>query len=108
MSIIQFLVIIADNAGRFLAVVLLVLQLTASSGTFPNELAPKFLQKLHALLPMTYTVQGFRTIISTGNYDILLRDIITLSVYLVISIILTILIFSLYIKKQTRLEKTLQ
>ncbi|MBP0724462.1 YhgE/Pip domain-containing protein [Bacillus sp. RG28] len=105
MSIIQFLITIGDNAGRFIAVILLVIQLTASSGTFPYELSPNFLQKLHALLPMTYSVQGFRTIISTGNYNILLHDILILTIYLVLSIMLTILVINVGVKKRTSLEK---
>ncbi|MFB8733843.1 hypothetical protein ACEQPO_07680 [Bacillus sp. SL00103] len=53
--------------GRFIAVIILVLQLAASAGTFPLELAPKFFQVIHSLLPMTYTINGFRTIIASGD-----------------------------------------
>lgn len=105
MSIILFLVITLDNAGRFLAIVLLVLQLTSSAGTFPIELTPQFLQTLHSLLPMSYSVQGFRAIISTGDYHLLRTDMVALTLYLVSAIILTILMLSLFLKKRERLEK---
>jgi putative membrane protein len=108
MSIILFLVMAADNAGRLLAIVLLVLQLTSSAGTFPIELTPKFFQTLNSLLPMSYTVQGFRAIISTGDYHLLRKDLLALSIYLVISIVLTIILLKLLHKKQTKLENVKQ
>ncbi|MGG3470520.1 YhgE/Pip domain-containing protein [Neobacillus pocheonensis] len=105
MSIILLLVIALDNAGRFLAIVLLVLQLTSSAGTFPIELTPKFLQTMHSLLPMSYTVQGFRAIISTGDDQILRSDVTALVIYLVAAVILTLLVIRVLLKKGTRAEE---
>ncbi|MBD2872420.1 YhgE/Pip family protein, partial [Paenibacillus arenilitoris] len=68
MMIIQFLVASMNNPGRFIAVILLILQLTSSAGTFPIELVPGWLQKLSPLLPMTYAVAGLRDIISGGDF----------------------------------------
>ncbi|WP_442600340.1 YhgE/Pip family protein [Neobacillus sp. D3-1R] len=99
MSVILFLVILLDNAGRFMAIILLVLQLTSSAGTFPIELTPPFFQTIHSLLPMWYTVQGFRTIISTGDYHLLQSDVMALTVYLVLSILLTIITLRFMHKK---------
>jgi putative membrane protein len=104
MSIILFLVTLADNAGRFLAIILLVLQLTSSAGTFPIELTPKFFQTIHSLLPMSYTVQGFRSIISTADYQLLKSDLVPLTIYLAVTVILTILIMKKMLRKQTKLE----
>jgi len=105
MSIILLLVIALDNAGRFLAIVLLVLQLTSSAGTFPIELTPKFLQTMHSLLPMSYTVQGLRAIISTGDNQILRSDVTALVIYLVAAVILTLLVIRLLLKKGTKVEE---
>jgi putative membrane protein len=102
MSIIQFLATAADHAGRFVAVILLVLQLTASSGTFPNELTPVFLQRIHGLLPMTFTVQGFRAVISTGDHEVLFSDFLSLVPYLILSIILTLLVMRMLVHRQTK------
>lgn len=68
MMIIQFLVASMGNPGRFIAVILLIFQLTSSAGTFPIELVPGWLQKVSPFLPMTYSVAGFRDIISSGDY----------------------------------------
>ncbi|KRE47866.1 YhgE/Pip domain-containing protein [Paenibacillus sp. Soil522] len=69
MMIIQFLVASMGNPGRFVAVILLIFQLTSSAGTFPIELVPGWLQKVSPFLPMTYSVAGFRDIISSGDYS---------------------------------------
>lgn len=66
MSIVLTLVVALDNVGRFLAMVLLVLQLGGSGGTFPIPLTNGFFQFIHLLLPMTYSVYGFRQAISNG------------------------------------------
>ncbi|RIV17616.1 YhgE/Pip domain-containing protein [Alicyclobacillaceae bacterium I2511] len=63
LAIVQFFVAAFANPGRFLAVVLLVLQLTTSAGTFPVQVIPPFLQPFNVWLPMTYTVDGLRAII---------------------------------------------
>ncbi|SDJ35208.1 YhgE/Pip domain-containing protein [Salimicrobium halophilum] len=48
------------NIGRFLAVLLLVLQIGTSAGTFPIELSGTLFQKLHEFSPMTYSIKGLR------------------------------------------------
>ena len=67
-GIIQLLVTTLENPGRFIAIILLILQLVTSAGTFPNELIPEKLQIFNDLLPMAYSVRGFREVISTGNF----------------------------------------
>ncbi|OMF20484.1 hypothetical protein BK133_29120 [Paenibacillus sp. FSL H8-0548] len=69
MMIIQFLVATLGNPGRFIAVILLILQLTSSAGTFPIELVPDWMQKISPFMPMKYTVAGFRDIVSSGNFS---------------------------------------
>jgi len=69
MMLIQFLVTTLQNPGRFLAIVILIFQLTSSAGTFPLELIPTWLQKVTPWLPMTYSVAGLKDVISSGNYD---------------------------------------
>jgi putative membrane protein len=66
---------LGSGAGRFLTIVLLVLQLTSSAGTFPLELVPKLFQSLNPFLPMTYAIDGLRSIISTGDQATAWRDL---------------------------------
>lgn len=66
MSIVSFLSIALDNVGRFLAMLLLVLQLGAAGGAFPILLSSGFFQAVNPLMPMTYSIYGFREAISSG------------------------------------------
>ena len=66
MSIVSLLVIVLDNPGRFLTMVLLVLQLGSSEGTFPIQTANGFFQAVNPLVPMTYSIRALRQAISGG------------------------------------------
>lgn len=67
LAIVQLLVSVLGDSGRFVAILILILQLTTSAGTFPLELLPKSLQVFNQWLPMTYSVQGFRAAISSTD-----------------------------------------
>ncbi|WP_010192235.1 YhgE/Pip domain-containing protein [Bacillus sp. m3-13] len=66
-ALVQFLVTTLGDPGRFVAILILILQLTTSAGTFPLELIPNALQPFNLLLPMTYSVSGFKAVISSGD-----------------------------------------
>lgn len=66
MAIITFLVIMLDNIGRFIAMLLLVLQLGSSGGVFPIVLSSGFFQFMNPFMPMTYSIRAFREAISSG------------------------------------------
>lgn len=56
--------------GRFISVLLLCLQITTAGATFPIETTSKFLQFLHPLLPLTYTINAFRSLIAGGSVSL--------------------------------------
>lgn len=66
MAIVMFLSMTFDNPGRFFAMVLLMLQLGGSGGTFPMQVTMKFYNVIHWYLPMTYSILGLRDSISGG------------------------------------------
>lgn len=59
--------VFGDDIGRFIAVVLMILQLTSCSGSYPIHLQNSFFQFLEPIFPMTYAVNGFKGIISIGT-----------------------------------------
>ncbi|MFS0891532.1 YhgE/Pip family protein [Peribacillus frigoritolerans] len=67
LSLAQMLCTIFGKIGQIIGFILLLLQIGGSSGTFPIALAPPFYQHIHAFLPMTYAIKGFRDLISIGN-----------------------------------------
>ncbi|WP_152395129.1 YhgE/Pip domain-containing protein [Paenibacillus guangzhouensis] len=93
MFIVQGLVTALGNPGRFAAIVILILQLTTCGGTFPVELTPKFYQMLGAWLPMTYTVNGFKAIISMGDHAMMWHNVGILSIFAAIFLVLTFVFF---------------
>ncbi|AVP64282.1 YhgE/Pip domain-containing protein [Clostridium botulinum] len=97
--IIYTLVSLFGNVGKALGVILLVLQISASGGTFPIEVTPGFFQRINPLLPFTYAVSGMREAVGGVIEGILLRDIVILLIYFTLSILLALLL-------KKKLEKT--
>ncbi|MBT2688949.1 YhgE/Pip domain-containing protein [Bacillus sp. ISL-47] len=99
-SLIQFLVTVFGDPGRFAAIIILILQLTTSAGTFPLELIPNALQPINAYLPMTYSVSGFKAVISSGNFDFLQENAVILLLFTALFIAGTFIYFTAMYKKR--------
>lgn len=52
--------------GKFIALVILVLQLVTAGGTFPWQTIPEPLHPLHQVLPLSYVVSGLRHLLYGG------------------------------------------
>lgn len=99
LSIVQFLVTTMDNPGRFIGIIILILQLTTSAGSFPLELIPTALQPIHNLLPMSYSVSGFKAVITSGDYAHMWNQAFILIGYMVVMMIGTIAYFAMKVRK---------
>ena len=64
----MFIILFGTAAGRVISLVLLMLQLSSSGGTYPVETTPEFFQILHPWMPASYVVTGLRQLI-TGGID---------------------------------------
>ncbi|TCO53040.1 YhgE/Pip domain-containing protein [Actinocrispum wychmicini] len=69
--------------GKFLGLVLLILQLISSGGTFPWQTLPDVLYPLHSVLPMGYVVDGMRHLLYGGSVSTVWKDLLVLAAYLV-------------------------
>lgn len=69
-AIMQMLMAAFGFPGKFVAIILLMLQLTACAGTFPIQTTPDFFQAINPFMPMTYVVQGMRQIMTGLDYGI--------------------------------------
>ncbi|HDR8064749.1 YhgE/Pip domain-containing protein [Bacillus thuringiensis] len=99
-ALIQCLVTAFGDAGRFIAIITLIMQLTTSAGTFPLELIPKFLQPFNAWLPMTYSVSGLKAVVSSGDFDFMWQNIGMLMIFIVVLSLGTIASLTLMHKRQ--------
>ncbi|HEP1483026.1 TPA: YhgE/Pip domain-containing protein [Streptococcus pyogenes] len=68
MALVTALVGWDDRYGSFVSLVMLLLQVGSSGGSYPIELSGAFFQKLHPFLPMTYVVSGLRQTISLSGH----------------------------------------
>ncbi|POH71788.1 YhgE/Pip family protein [Arthrobacter glacialis] len=64
----MFIIVFGTATGRVVSLVLLMLQLSSSGGTYPVETTPGFFQALHPFMPATYVVSGLRELM-TGGID---------------------------------------
>ncbi|MEC2865315.1 phage infection protein [Bacillus thuringiensis serovar kyushuensis] len=99
-ALIQCLVTAFGDAGRFIAIITLIMQLTTSAGTFPLELIPKFLQPFHAWLPMTYSVSGLKAVVSSGDFNFMWQNIGMLMIFIVVLSLGTIASLTLMHKRK--------
>ena len=88
-NIIYALSLTFKHIGKALCVILVILQIPGSSGTYPIEMTPAFFQKLHPLLPFTYGVNAMREAIA-GFYGSNFRSdlLILLLCYVPISLLI--------------------
>ncbi|MFE6707981.1 YhgE/Pip family protein [Bacillus thuringiensis] len=101
-ALIQCLVTAFGDAGRFIAIITLIIQLTTSAGTFPLELIPKFLQPFNAWLPMTYSVSGLKAVVSSGDFNFMWQNIGMLMIFIVVLSLGTIASLTWVHKRQFR------
>ena len=97
----RFLLVQLRDVGKFLAILLLILQLTFCGGTFPMELVPDFFNVLNPFMPMTYSVNALKEVISGNDYGYLTQNIVVLA-----AIALAFLVLNL-VSSKIRLGKLL-
>ncbi|WP_414672070.1 YhgE/Pip family protein [Lactiplantibacillus pingfangensis] len=89
MFIVMFLSMLFDNPGRFVAMVLLMLQLGGSGGTFPMEITNHFFNVIHPFLPLTYSILAFRQSLTGGwGNGTFVSSIVILAIFAIVSLIL--------------------
>ncbi len=81
LSIVYTLVSVFGDTGKAMAIVLLVLQIAGSGGTYPVALLPDFFQTIHPFLPFSYAVDLMREAVGGIVWERVYRDIIFLSIF---------------------------
>ncbi|MEJ9256576.1 YhgE/Pip domain-containing protein [Bacillus wiedmannii] len=90
--IVYSLVSIFGNVGKSMAIILLVLQVAGSGGTFPIQMTPAFFQAIYPFLPFTYAISAIRETVGGMLWDIVTRDLLVLSAFVVIMIVAALLL----------------
>lgn len=92
-AVIQFLhLAFGFLVSKGLSVFLIILQISSAGGTFPAELCGGFFQTIHPYLPFSYTIDGFREVLSGGSLSGLIFDVGHLAFFAVILFALSLLV----------------
>ncbi|MFI6577169.1 YhgE/Pip family protein [Nocardiopsis sp. NPDC050513] len=86
---VQYLNVRFNAAGRVVALVLLVLQLTSAGGTYPIETSPGFFQAVGPFLPLHWAVTAMRQLLGGGDMSIVWSAFGVMSLWLVVPLLLT-------------------
>jgi putative membrane protein len=83
-ALIQGIVALLGSPGKLVVLILLVLQLVSSGGTFPWQTTPEPLHVVHQLLPMGYVVTGMRHLIYGADLSMIVPTLAGLLGYTVL------------------------
>lgn len=83
-TVVYTLISLFGNIGKALAVVLLVLQIAASGGTFPIQVTPAFFQTIYPLMPFAYAIGAMREAVAGLIMSKYLADLGKLAIFFAI------------------------
>ena len=84
--LIYSLVLAFGDVGKALAVVVVVIQIAGSSGTYPIELLPEFFQKVYIFFPFPYAINAMRECIAGMFENDYVIYLLQLSVFVLVSL----------------------
>lgn len=84
LAIVEFLIETFGDIGKFIALIILVLQLAAAGGTFPIETVTKGFRWLHPLLPMTYTINLLKESLVSVENNLLTQNMLYVFIIFII------------------------
>jgi putative membrane protein len=108
MIIVYSLTSALGNAGKSLAIIILVLQITATGGTFPVQILPPFFQAIHPFLPLTYAIGALREVIGGVLWSSYWYNIVILALFPLLTFVVTLIIKEKLNKRAQWSEKKLK
>lgn len=106
-NIIFALAITFKHIGKAVAVLLVILQIPGSSGTYPIEMMPDFFRKLHPLMPFTYGINAMRECVAGYYGHIYLENMIALVVFIILALFVGLVIRPLILNLNNMFDKEL-
>lgn len=98
MALVTLLSTVCGKIGEFILLVFMVINLGGSAGTYPLETSSAIFKVIHPFVPFTYSVDGFRKVISMSNVSVSNEIIVFIGIIIICSV-LTILVYNHRIKK---------
>ncbi len=107
-NIIYTLTVSFGDIGKAISVVLLVIQVAGTGGTFPIEVAPRFFRIVYPMLPFTHSMAALRETVG-GLYGMdYWLDLAKLGIFLVLSLILGLVLRKPVIRLNNRFSEKLE
>ena len=91
-NIVYTLTVSFGDIGKAVAVVLLVMQVAGSGGTFPIETLPKFFQMLYPFLPFPHAIDAMHAAMAGSYGNEYLLDMVYLALFLIPSLLLGLML----------------
>ena len=106
--LIYALVLAFGDVGKALAVVIVVLQIAGSSGTYPIELLPEFFQKVYIFFPFPYAINALRECVAGVYENDYLIYLLQLSLFIVVALAIGIWIRKPFAPVNHYMEKRME
>ena len=106
-NIIYALSITFKHIGKAVSVILVIIQIPGSAGTYPIEMTPVFFQRLHPLLPFSYGIGAMRECIAGFYKNNYAKDLLTLLLFLLLAFFIGLLLRPLLMNLNHLFDKRL-
>ncbi|SDB52797.1 putative membrane protein [Pseudobutyrivibrio sp. YE44] len=90
--LIYSLVVTWGDVGKALSVVIVVIQIAGSSGTYPIELLPDFFKKMYIFFPFPYAINAIRECLCGMYHYDYLKYLACLGIFMVVALVIGLLI----------------
>lgn len=101
-NMIYFFIILLDDIGKFFAIMLLIIQISSSAGTFPIETTPEIFMKIFPIIPMRYSINVFKESLAGYDSNFFMPNIKILVFIFILFFILNII--TIYLKKHLKVK----
>ena len=106
--LIYSLTISFGDIGKALAVVIMVLQIAGSGGTYPIEALPNFFRQVYIFFPFPYAINAMRECIGGLYHADLLIYLMELSIFIVVALVIGLIIRKPFIRIMHFIEKRME
>lgn len=96
------------DIGKAVAVVIMVIQIAGSGGTFPIELLPSVYRNIYILFPFPYAINAMRETIGGMYGNMYVKSLLQLMIFAVAALVLGLVIRKPFIKWNHFVEKRME
>ena len=93
-----------ENIGEALAIIIMVIQVAGSGGTFPIEVLPSVYQSIYKYLPFPYAMDALRETIGGLYGSYYWKCLGSLCIYVLISLLIGLVLYKPFMKMNEKIE----